>query len=104
MRDSRFVLVSCLNKPNALFSKLLIRCAQDQGIDFRFLGVTALLHASLTSWAKNEFLEFEQDSRISLFDVDEYLGKLQKMDGNVGFTDAVEMLDRELVGVLNSYV
>jgi len=92
-----YVFVANLMKPQIELSKSILDWTKSQSIDFRFFGTSPLFNSSLIKIARFELKKFENDSRVSIFDVNGYLSKL---DGFILFTQAAEELDNSLSDVL----
>lgn len=95
-----YIIVCSLMKPYALLSKSIIEYLQNNLIDFRFLGTTPLFNPSLGSWGKDYFNGLMDDSRLTIFDVNEYLLKLRQTNRHLLAADVFEMLEDELTDVL----
>lgn len=103
--QTKYIIVCNLNKPNALLSKSIIEYLQINSIDFRFLGTTPFFNPALGNWGKDYFIEFKDDPRLTIFDVNEYLMQLRQINGQILAVDAFEILNDELtdslIGLIN---
>jgi len=97
---NKYIIISELNKPNVLLSKLVVEYLQNNSIDFRFLGTTPFFNPALGRWGKDFFNELLNDTRLTIFDVNEYLLQLRQINSDILAVDAIELLDDELTDIL----
>ncbi len=102
LTPNKYIIISELNKPNALLSKLLVEYLQNNSIDFHFLGTTPFFNPGLGRWGKDYLNELLNDSRLTIFDVNDYLLQLRQIDNQILVKDAIEMLEYELTDTLIS--
>ena len=93
---NKYLLVTDLIKQNTILTKGIIHWLQSQQIDFHFLGTTPLLHNSLVNWAKTSLSEFDNDSRVHIFDVSNYLSNMAKSHPGIMANIAFGKLDNEV--------
>lgn len=99
--QNKYIIISRIYRPYSVLSKSIIEYLQNNSIDFRFLGITPLFNNTLGIWGKNYFKELMKDSRLSIFDVNEYIHQLQQINSKILARDGFKMLNDELT---NSFI
>lgn len=98
--DKKYILLTDFFKENVIFSKEIIYWLNNKTVDFQFIGITPLVHKSLTKWAKSIFSEFDDDPRINIYDINEYLYKLSQKEKNILLSKAIEKFNNKLYKTL----
>jgi hypothetical protein len=98
--DRRYLFVCDLTERNTILSTNLIRGLQKESIEFRFFGTTPIFNNRLGKWAKTTLSEFENDPRVQIFDVNDYLGHLNRIQPGVMASDAFGELEFEIYSQL----
>jgi len=101
--NNQYLILCSLYKRNAILSKEIINWLGNNAIDFWFFGTIPLLNPWLSSSLKPIFYKYDNNPRVTIYDINVFGNKLRYENGEMLFTEAVDKCDDRLVGELGGF-
>jgi len=102
--NNSYLIISSLYRQNAILTNSIINMLDNKAINFWFFGTIPLLNPRIAPWATKLFSKFENNPRVSIYDINIYSNKLRYENGEMLFTEAVDRCDDRLVYELKDFV